>query len=173
MTLVGEGMAHPRGDALMQELLWIHDIIRSNLTMIATVIDRISNGAPVDQVRAEIDGLASTSVVWTLRVNCLHYCSFVHGHHQHEDLAWFPALRRVNPQLHSVIYKLEADHLIVSAYLDDVESAAARIVTDESARVELANALRGLAEHLLTHLEYEEANLAPTLRRIQEWPPRG
>jgi hemerythrin-like domain-containing protein len=168
--MVDEGVANPHGEALMQELLWVHGIIRHNLETIAAVIEQIINGAPVAQVRAQIDDLAATSVVWTLRVNCLQYCSLVHHHHHLEDVALFPGLRRVNPKLHSVIEKLEADHTIVSGYLDAVEAAAKRIVGDEAARAELADALRQLAAHLLTHLDYEEANLAPTLRRLQGWP---
>jgi len=166
VRLVDEGTPNPRGEALAEELRWIHGIIRSNLATIAALIAQIRDGAPVEQVRAEIDELATTSVVWTLRVTCMHYCSLVHGHHHHEDAAFFPVLRRVNPGLHTVIDKLEADHVIVSRYLDDVEAAAARISTDESARGALADALRGLAAHLLTHLDYEEASLIPTLRRM-------
>ncbi|MDP9426188.1 MAG: hypothetical protein M3P37_09190, partial [Actinomycetota bacterium] len=57
----------------------------------------------------------------------------------------------------------------VSEYLDDVEEATRRIVDDESARADLAKKLRRLAEHLISHLDYEETNLAPTLRRIRSW----
>ena len=170
MIMVDEGVANPHGEALVQELLWVHGIIRHNLETIAVVIEQIGNGAPVEQVRAQIDDLAATSVIWTLRVNCLQYCSLVHHHHRLEDIALFPGLRRVNTGLHSVIDKLEADHAIVSGYLAAVETAAARIVADEAARVELADALSKLTEHLLTHLDYEEANLSPTLRRLQGWP---
>jgi hemerythrin-like domain-containing protein len=100
----------------------------------------------------------------------MRYCSLVHAHHHHEDVAFFPALRRINPVLHSVIDKLEADHVIVSRYLDEIEAAAARLLTDESARIDLAGVLLGLAEHLLTHLDYEEASLTPTLRCLNGWP---
>jgi hypothetical protein len=170
MILADQGDTNPAGEALVQELLWIHGVIRRNLATIAAIIDQIVKGAPVDQVRAQIDDLAATSVVWTLRVNCLRYCSLVHAHHHHEDAAFFPALRRVDPGIHSVIDKLEADHVMVSRHLDDVEAAAGRILTDEAARTELAGALRGLAEHLFTHLDYEEASLTPLLRRLKAWP---
>ena len=166
MKLLDDDTPNPGGDALLAELRWIHDIIRSNLATIMAVAEQITAGAPIVQVRAQIDNLAATSVVWTLRVNCMRYCSLVHGHHHHEDAAWFPALRHVNPELHSVIDKLEADHVVVSGYLDAVAAAAARISTDDSARSVLADALRGLADHLLTHLDYEETSLAPTLRRL-------
>lgn len=166
MRLVDEGTPNPRGEALLEELRWIHSIIRSNLATIVALTDQILNGAPAEQVRAEIDELASTSVVWTLRVTCMRYCSLVHGHHHHEDAGWFPVLRQINPGLHTVIDKLEADHALVSRHLDEVEAAAARINTDVSARAVLAEALRQLAAHLLTHLDYEERNLASTLRRM-------
>ncbi len=82
----------------------------------------------------------------------------------------FPGLRRLNPALRGVIDKLEADHLVIAGYLDRVEATAKRIVSDEGARVELAAALTGLAEHLIVHLDYEEENLNPTLRRLTAWP---
>ena len=170
MTLVDEGRTHPLGEALAQELRWIHGIIRDNLARIVSISEQISGGAPAAQVRAQINELAATSVVWTLRVNCFQYCSLVHGHHHHEDVAFFPGLRRANPALHPVIDKLEADHRVVSGCLDEVEAAAARIDKDEAARGVLVAALRRLAEHLLAHLDYEEANLTPTLRRLTAWP---
>jgi hemerythrin-like domain-containing protein len=79
-------------------------------------------------------------------------------------------LRRVNPELCPVIDKLEADHRAISVYLDEVEASAERILEDEAARAELAGGLNALAEHLLSHLDYEETNLNPTLRRLTAWP---
>jgi hemerythrin-like domain-containing protein len=93
----------------------------------------------------------------------------VHTHHNLEDIALFPRLRRFHPALSSVIDKLEADHVVVSNYLDTVEAVADRLDTDEAARITLAHALNELAEHLLTHLDYEEANISPTLRRMDGW----
>jgi hypothetical protein len=166
MKLLDEGTPNPGGEALIAELRWIHDIIRGNLATIAAVAEQVAGGALAEQVRAQIDELAATSVVWTLRVNCMRYCQLVHGHHHHEDVGWFPGLRRADPSIHSVIDKLEADHRIVSKYLDTVEAAAARVETDMTARSELVAALGALAAHLLAHLDYEENSLAPTLRRL-------
>jgi hypothetical protein len=172
MSSVREDGVHPRGEALFQELLWVHGIIRSNLTTITQVIEDINRDAPTEQIRGQINDLAANSVIWRLRVNCLQYCHLVHGHHHHEDVSFFPALRRANPNLDEVIDKLEADHRVVSDLLDDVEAAARRL-SEASARPELADALRWLSEHLLVHLDYEEAKLAPTLRRLRSWPPRA
>lgn len=170
MNMLEEGTPNPLGEHLVGELRWVHDMIRSNLDLIRNMVERINGGHPADQVHSEVKEFADTSVIWTLRINCLRYCSFVHGHHGHEDAGLFPGLRKANPALCPVIDKLEADHRLVSDYLDRVEDAANRLRGDEAARSELADALNSLAEHLLTHLDYEETNLNPTLRRLTGWP---
>ncbi len=169
MSMVNEGATHPRGEALYEELLLIHGMIRQSLDAVAELVEEVTGGAPAEEIRARLDKLASTSLLWRLRESCMHYCYFVHLHHNHEDAHWFPALRVMNPELHPVIDRLEADHRLVSEYLDDVEEAARRIVDDVSARADLAKGLRRLAEHLISHLDYEETNLGPTLRRINAW----
>jgi iron-sulfur cluster repair protein YtfE (RIC family) len=169
MSMVDEGATHPRGEALLQELLFIHGMIRQSLDTISALVEEVIGGAPVEQIQARVDELASTSLLWRLRESCMQYCYFVHLHHNHEDAQWFPALRGVNPELHPVIDRLEADHRLVSEYLDDVEEAARQVLDEESARADLAAKLRRLAEHLTSHLDYEENNLGPTLRRISSW----
>ena len=67
-----------------------------------------------------------------------------------------------------MVDKLQADHLHFD-YLDAVEFAATRIMADESAEQTLSRALSELSDHLLAHLDYEETNLAPTLRRVREF----
>ena len=170
MKMVDEGTPNPQGEALVAELRWIHDILRGNLETIASIVGEINGGEPAEQIQAEIADLAASSALWTLRINCLRYCSLVHAHHHGEDSHFFPGLRRVNPTLCPVIDKLEADHVIIARYLDDAEAAARRLLADESARAELAGCLSALAEHLLTHLDYEETNLNPTLRRLTSFP---
>jgi iron-sulfur cluster repair protein YtfE (RIC family) len=170
MDMVEEGTPNPMGEALVDELRWIHGILRENLEIIRGIVERINSGVPAEQIQAEIDDFAATSAIWTLRINCLRYCSLVHAHHHGEDTHFFPGLRRANPDLCHVIDKLEADHVMIANYLDNVDEVAKRILEDEPARAELANALNALAEHLLTHLDYEETNLNPTLRRLVAWP---
>lgn len=169
MSMVEEGATHPRGEALLQELLFIHGMIRQSLDTISALVEEVIGGAPVEEIQARLDDLASTSLLWRLRESCMQYCYFVHLHHNHEDAKWFPALRGMNPELHPVIDRLEADHRLVSEYLDDVEAAARQVVDEEAARADLAAKLRRLAEHLTSHLDYEENNLGPTLRRISSW----
>jgi hemerythrin-like domain-containing protein len=116
--------------------------------------------------------LQTHSPLWKLRVNCLYYCRFVHGHHGLEDVALFPALRRSDPALGPVVDKLEADHRKVSDHLDEVEAAAdalVRLDTFEN-REGVVNGLRAVAEHLLAHLDYEEQAITPALREWTQWP---
>ena len=166
MKLLDEGTPNPRGEALFQELQWIHTVIRDQLATINSLVAEVQAGAAVEDVRTQIDNLANTSIIWTLRVSCMRSCSLIHGHHHHEDAAWFPSLRRANPALGSVIDTLESDHRTVSRLLDAVEHAAGRLDSASDARAALATALDDLGEHLLRHLDYEEASLAPTLRRL-------
>jgi hypothetical protein len=51
------------------------------------------------------------SMLWRLQVNCLHYCSFVHLHHNAEDADFFSGLRDTNPAIDPVIDRLQAEHL--------------------------------------------------------------
>lgn len=169
MSMVEEGATHPRGEALFDELLFIHGMIRQSLDTVLELVEQVKGGAPVEEIQASLRELSSTSLLWRLRESCMQYCYFVHMHHNHEDVHWFPALRGANPELDPVIDKLEADHKLVSEYLDDVDEAARRIVDDEAARADLASKLGRLADHLLSHLDYEETNLAPTLRRLRSW----
>lgn len=167
---VDESTENPYGKALAEELRWVHGIIRQNLQTISTVVVQLNSGASTEQIRAQINELASNSVIWTLRVNCFRYCRLVHSHHNGEDALLFPYLRCFNPALATVVDRLQADHGVISNYLDEVEAATNRLGLDESARITLAEALNGLAEHLLTHLDYEEASIIPTLQRMTGWP---
>lgn len=170
MSQIEEEATNPHGEALVEELLWIHGIIRSNLEQIRAITAEVNVGAPAEQVHLEIKEMISSSVLWTLRVGCLRYCILVHSHHNGEDTLIFPGLRRANPSLNPVIDKLEADHAVVATYLDEVEAAAARLLEDETARAALAEALEQLADTLIVHLDYEETNLSPTLRTLDGWP---
>ena len=170
MVMVDEGATHPRGEALYEELLFIHGMIRQSLDTVLALAGQVTGGAPVEEIQAQLEDLRSTSLLWRLRESCVQYCYFVHMHHNHEDAHWFPALRGVNPELHPVIDRLEADHRLVSEHLDGVEAAARRLSDDDApVRADLASKLDRLAEHLISHLDYEETNLGPTLRRIGSW----
>jgi hypothetical protein len=160
------------GEHLVQELRWVHGMLRRDLRTISALADEITAGGSAKGVGKTIQSLQTSSPLWQLRVNCLRYCSFVHGHHGHEDVMLFPALRRANPALKAVVDRLEADHRAVSDLLDQVESLA-RLIGEENSpeiRGRLVTALRELATTLLAHLDFEEESINPTLRKWHRWP---
>ncbi len=122
-----------------------------------------------------MEALQTRGPLWQLRINCLRYCRFVHGHHGHEDVLLFPAVRSYAPDLDDVVDKLESDHRRVSDLLDTVEDAARQLGTrdEEAARQRLGRALEDLSEHLLEHLAFEEAALGPVLAAWDRWPGPG
>jgi hemerythrin-like domain-containing protein len=101
-------------------------------------------------------------------VSCLHYCCFVQAHHNAEDREFFDELEETNPAIGPVVDRLKADHRAVSDYLDAVEAGTRALREDDrhDARRAVADSLEELKEHLLTHLDYEELNVATTVRRL-------
>jgi hemerythrin superfamily protein len=160
------------GEHLVQELLWIHGILRHDLKLLSRIAIDVADGKDPESVRIEISRLQSKSPLWQLKVNCIYYCRLVHAHHGGEDAHLFPALRRSNPALEPVVDRLEADHRKVSDILDDVELASYELTKENapSARSNLVEALNRLSEHLLEHLSFEEESISPTLRSWGSWP---
>jgi Hemerythrin HHE cation binding domain len=161
-----------RGDAMVAELKWVHDMIRRDLRIVRQLASDAAAGRPAGEIAAGIASLAAGGPLWQLRVNCLKYCQFVHHHHQAESVLLFPALRRANPDLGPVVDKLEADHAQVAVLLDDVTGTAGDLADDDTpgARRQLSAALQVLSDVLLAHLAYEEENTAATMRGMSGWP---
>jgi hemerythrin-like domain-containing protein len=93
-------------------------------------------------------------------------------HHNAEDVLLFPALREVDPSMEPVVDRLEADHRRVSDLLDAVE-VAARLLTEgehTGARDRVVLSLEDLRGHLLEHLDYEELQAGPAMRRLDRLP---
>jgi hypothetical protein len=169
MRMHVQGGPNPRGDAMVAELKWVHDMIRQDLALIQQMAADTAAGQPAGAIRRGIRTLASASPIWQLKVGCLHHCRFVHSHHSHESYLLFPALRQANPALNPVVDKLQADHEHVSELLGQVEAAAEEL-TDGTERDRLIEALGTLSTDLLAHLAYEEENIADTLRTFTRWP---
>ena len=158
-------MSHPLGEAFFQELLWVHGMIRQDLETVRELAQRVTDGLSADELSSELRSLKANGSLWALKVNCLHYCRFVHGHHRLEDVALFPALRAADPDIAPVVDRLEADHRVVAAQLEEIEAAVAA-----EAQARVIAALDALADHLLEHLAFEEENIGPTLRRMDRHP---
>jgi hypothetical protein len=168
-----EGMpVTAQGEALYQDLLWVHGLLRQDLATVERLAVEVASGADAGEVVAGVRTLETTGPLWRLRASCLHYCRFVHHHHRLEDRALFPELRRVNPALSPVVDRLQEDHRRVAALIEGVEAAVAALDAADvpMTRAAVAEALEALAAHLLAHLELEEESIAETLRR---WEPDG
>lgn len=165
-------LPNPRGEAMVAELKWVHDMIRRDLRTVRQLAADVASGLPASQIQAGVRSLAASGPLWQLKINCLQYCRFVHSHHHAESIMLFPGLRRANPALSPVVDKLEADHLSISGLLDEVGEAAQKLSSgeDPAVRERLIQALQKLSTDLLAHLQYEEENISDTLRALPGWP---
>lgn len=172
VTLHGNPRPVAPGEALFQELLWVHAMLRRDLATVRALAERVAAGEEAPAVQAEIAALETNSALWKFRANCLYYCRFVHHHHTLEDQYVFPAIRHSDPALEPVIVRLEADHRTIAVYLGDVSAAARRLgqADDQARRAALLAALNCLGDDLLAHLTYEEESIGPTLRSWGHWP---
>ena len=156
------------GEALVQELLWIHDVIRRDLAVVLELARTVRAGEPAASVQERLAQLEARGPLWQLKFGCLHYCRHVHGHHTFEDQAWFPGLRNADPGLGPVVDRLQLEHEQVAELLGLVETRAAALDGDDSAaaRASLADVLQALGDTLLAHLAFEEEAISPTLRTL-------
>lgn len=167
-----EPVADARGEALVAELRWVHDMIRRDLATLRRLADAVRAGLPPFEAAATIEGMTTMGPLWQMRMNCLRYCRFVESHHHGETGLLFPALLRTDPDLAPVVDKLNADHTVVAAHLDAVSATADTLAHRDTPehRIALATALDTLSRDLLDHLAFEEEHLNPTLRTLTHWP---
>jgi hypothetical protein len=158
-----------RGRALYGSLLAVHALIRRDLDFVQELAAQTLEGIDAEELRRQLHALERGSMLWRVQVNCLHYCSFVHLHHNAEDADFFSELRDTNPTIDPVIDRLQAEHRRVSHDLDAVETAANALAHEGGlqARKAVVEALHALRENLVAHLEYEEVNLEATVRRVR------
>jgi hemerythrin superfamily protein len=163
--MFGDMTSHPAGEHMVEELLWVHSVLRRDLNTVRRIASEVASGG---RAGTAIRTLQTRSPLWQLRINCLTYCRFVHGHHGAEDVMLFPRLRSSNPALGPTVDRLEADHKMVSGLLDRVEELSSHLETaadqHEGTRRELVAALEELATTLLAHLDLEEKSITPTMR---------
>jgi iron-sulfur cluster repair protein YtfE (RIC family) len=164
-----------RGRTIYKMLLAVHARVRRDLEWVERLAARAIDGLPAEEIRRELGEIKRDSTLWRLQVDCLRYCSFVHLHHNAEDVEFFPELRETNPAINPVVDRLEAEHRRASDDLDRVEAAAKALAGDESrqARQAVVDALGALEQNLLAHLDFEELNIESTTRRLRDWTALG
>ena len=165
-------MSEPRDNPYFDELLWVHGMIRRDLEAVRRLASEVVAGRPAAEVRGELADLKQDGALWQLKVNCLHYCRFVHHHHRLEDLAVFTALRKIDPDIEPILDRLETEHRRVATLLEHIENQAERLDADERVRSRVAAGLDDLGDLLLEHLDFEEDQLERPMARMQGWGAR-
>ncbi|MFE3457660.1 nitroreductase/quinone reductase family protein [Nocardiopsis aegyptia] len=102
-----------------------------------------------------------------LRQHCLAFCESLHFHHDSEELM-FPRLEEGDPELARTLDRLREEHRTVDRLRGELEALIADLPTADPERFR-AEVDRMSAE-LIAHLDYEEAELFPTLSAIP-FPP--
>jgi hypothetical protein len=175
-TGAGSG-AGTSGDenALFDELRWVHAMIRRDLQSCRTLAEAVAAGERPEAVRSGIESMTTRGVLFQLRIGCLRHCQLVHSHHGGEDAHLFPAVRAGDPELTTIVDRLQSEHREISDLLDAVENAANGLGLDEPTdRDRLVTALATMADSLLRHLAFEESVLQTALRgwTFEDlWPP--
>jgi hemerythrin HHE cation binding domain-containing protein len=165
---VSELPPSPVGEALFQELLWVHAAVRRDLDTVRRLAAEVADDLPPAELQAELESLETNGPLWRLKFGCQRYCRFVHMHHGAEDALLFPVLRDTAPEIGSVVDRLEGEHRQVSVLLDNVEAAANELSEVETggARARVVQSLDALEGHLLAHLDFEEASAGPAIRSL-------
>lgn len=152
----------------VEHLVAIHDHLRGELDRVRDLIGQVRRGLlTVGEARAGVNELTLRQNNWTLGAYCQSYCGFVNGHHGLEDASVFPHLRRAEPDAAPVLDRLQTEHEVIHALLDDVDRSLVALVRegDAAALDHVEQAVEVLAARLLSHLTYEERELRGPLAR--------
>jgi Hemerythrin HHE cation binding domain len=164
-----EGTSYADGQqAAAEHLVAIHDHLRAELERLQGLVEEVRRGQlGAGAARSEVHAMSLRQNNWTLGAYCQSYCGFVNAHHSLEDASVFPHLRRSDPAVAPVLDRLEAEHVVVHALLDDVDRALVALVreNDAGALDAVEQSIDLLADRLLSHLTYEERELRGPLSR--------
>jgi hemerythrin-like domain-containing protein len=158
-----------------RSLVQIHDHLRGELTQIRQAAIEVGAGVlPPAAARDLINRMTMRQNRWTLGSFCAAYCRVVTIHHTIEDTSMFPALAEAAPELDPVLQRLEAEHEVIADVLDRFDRALVLLVAESPADgvtavpipdgpAEIARLAAELSDLLLSHLAYEEDELAQGL----------
>lgn len=162
-----------------RDLVAIHDHLRSELVQIQAAVAQVAQGdLDPATARSLIAAMTLRQNHWTLGSFCASYCRIVTIHHAVEDAHMFPALARSDASLGDVLQRLEAEHVVIADVLDRFDRALVALVREPGNDRAAAESAAGtepisrlcdeLSDLLLSHLAYEEDELADGLRRMTE-----
>jgi hemerythrin-like domain-containing protein len=155
-----------RGRAVAAHLIDVHDHLRAELAQVRDLIRQVREGAiGVARARSVINDMTMRQNDWTLGAYCASYCRVVSQHHALEDEAVFPHLRARERGLEPVIDRLANEHKVIHRVLEDVDRALVEFVRHPDDFSRPQEAVDILTDTLLSHLAYEEYQLAEPLAR--------
>jgi hypothetical protein len=153
--------------AAAQHLIDVHDHLRAELTQLRDLIEQVASGTLDPGVaRSHINQMTMRQNDWTLGAYCAQYCRLVTGHHTLEDRSIFPHLKRRDPELVTVVGRLEQEHNVIADVLDQVDRALVALVTEPDGIAALRAAVDLLTDTMVSHLSYEERELVEPLARL-------
>ncbi len=165
----------PGGRDNHRNLVAIHDHLRSEMLQIMQAVSQVAAGElGPGEARSLISRMTVRQNHWTLGSFCASYCRIVTIHHTVEDAHMFPALEEVEPSLGPVLERLGAEHEVIADVLDRFDWALVDLVREQdgaavagqSGAAEIGALATELSNLLLSHLAYEEDELADGLARM-------
>jgi hemerythrin-like domain-containing protein len=156
-----------RGKLVGQQLVNVHDLLRTELTDLREMLAQVRDGAiNATDARSELGEMTLRQNDWTMGAFCSQYCGRVAQHHGVEDASVFPYLARAEPALAPVIQRLTDEHLVIHEAIQLVDAALVREINDPADRDGIQAAIDFLTDALLSHLSYEEREIVEPLARL-------
>jgi hemerythrin-like domain-containing protein len=144
----------------VQQMVVIHKALRRQFALMPDQVLAVADG---DRTRAAL-------VADHARSQLL----FLHAHHHSEDEVLWPLLVRRTPLERDLIQEMETQHGAVDAGITKLTPLIAAWAdrADRATAVEIAAELTALTDHLVAHLDAEEAKIFPLVLEhlsVAEW----
>lgn len=151
-----------------QTLVAIHGHLRQEMAQVVrAVTDALADEGRAADARALINDASMTVNYRALGSFCGRYCQVVAVHHRIEDQAMFVDLAGADPELRPVLDRLSEEHDLIHETLVGLDSALVAMIEQEpGALARVTSAVTELQAGLLSHLDYEEAELLGPIGRL-------
>jgi hemerythrin-like domain-containing protein len=162
-----DAVGTPSGRAAAQMLVSVHAHLRSELEQIRDVVAEVAAGhSSAALARSVINQMSMRQNYWSLGAFCATYCRLLTIHHAIEDSNLFVDLRSRDESLGPVIERLSEEHEVVAAVLTSLDAALVAMVENPENLSGVQDQVDRLTEVLLSHLDYEEAELLGPIARL-------